>query len=1462
MTQPDPFAFESQSQSQSQASAKGDALLGVLNPAKPLATSELVQRLQVGGWVGGWVWVDESSGASELEPTNLETQTQKVHGFLRTQEQEAADTARLGATAASLLVVVGHRDKAVRALAACCLADVLRLFAPDAPYTEPELKTVFALFVAQLPGLADPHGPFFENYYYLLESLATVKSIILLTDLDADDLVTRLFKAIYTLVRPDFQKNVYGLLLLLLQYVIEESQTINSDIIEIIISQFDKPHNQMSRQLSIDLCNAVTDKLQRYICQYFGDLFYASMKNATSRNDDEDDDDEEDGGARVAHSEFQYAHRLILEMNNTCRNILLNVIPLFEDQLKCEDEKVRELSTDVLGKIFVDSGSRVAVVYPAIWRVWLERRNDKNSAIRILWLQYCHEVYRHHPELCPDISSGLEQKFYDPDDKVRLAAIKVMRMMDSVSLVNVSRELLLHLADRCKDKKMSVRVEAIQALSNIFKLTYSDIVSDENQAAEKYGWIPGCILELVYLGDLETGIVMERVLHEDIFVYTYDDMQRTDRLLRIVGNLTEKQYKAFMSVIDKQAAMLKDFMMYIRLCVEFNGGIMEKNDGAVEAKLNPLMMHISSKFPDSKKAMTGLQKFAKNNENRVYKLFTALMSESADFKTITKNSKEILKRLEPHAGLHEIFVVILRRVSLTIIGKSNIPRLIEVARVSSQRQNRSMEVSMADTTVDNDISRVAATAEALIKKLSSAFPGVYGSQLTEFLNLLRSNDESLVVETLEDLSRFMKIQTNSVVQLNSTEVQVVANFALHGTAQQGKQAGIILALLGDAEPRKKIIRQISAVLAKAGSATVVPKCIQEYEAFLEIQKQEDSPPEDSQLSFASHEMPFIKLPTWLATLSQFALYSRAEYEEIQSLVGDFIVKEVLSKNHVPSEDPHDGEDWIEWDSLHIEGYLKVLGVKVLVNRVRSFQDDENREAALHFGKPLYKLLNLIVEKEGEIVLGGRGGDVPTCNAFKSHLRQVAAISLLKLSKLSACDALMTVLDRNRLMLTIQDPCWQTRDAFVERLRKYLLKRVIPYRYIAILCMAALEPDEDIRVKAKTFLTRFAKAPRTDDASTLESIFVEVLYMVTHHPDFGTDEEDISLSAKYIQFYIDIVATADNVSFLFHSAAQLKTLRDSHAASSKDLYHISDLTQFLIQEHCKHHLWTLDSYPDVIPYKRELFSKIPSSKESNENIKISYLSKKWMESTQHANTAVKQKASSRRKSSLTKAERAKLISENDDDDDGDGQEETEMEDNGDDDDDDDEPKKKKTKAKRRRTSNESSTTTRKKSSASRGKKRKSDGSAGDEEEVIPRAKSTRRAKAVKSYTEKESQEESEDMDVDATETKNEEKNESEVDDDDDEEEVPLVRRVRKSTPAIDGVKSPAKSPVSAAKSPAKSPVPVSKSATKSPVSVSKSAAKSPASASKSHSVVPSNSDTNSSSQESKEAKAVKRSTRKR
>lgn len=65
---------------------------------------------------------------------------------------------------------LSHKDKGVRAWAACCLVDILRLCAPDAPFTTQQLKantlpniiffiTPLTQWKGRLPPLYYPHNP-------------------------------------------------------------------------------------------------------------------------------------------------------------------------------------------------------------------------------------------------------------------------------------------------------------------------------------------------------------------------------------------------------------------------------------------------------------------------------------------------------------------------------------------------------------------------------------------------------------------------------------------------------------------------------------------------------------------------------------------------------------------------------------------------------------------------------------------------------------------------------------------------------------------------------------------------------------------------------------------------------------------------------------------------------------------------------------------------------------------------------------------------------------------------------------------------------------------------------------------------------------------------------------------------------------------------------------------------------
>jgi hypothetical protein len=83
----------------------------------------------------------------QQEPVSNLTTVAEVRPLLRasraaalTSASAASAAAAAGAQELALVNVIGHKSDDVRLLAACCIADVLRIFAPNPPYSEQQLK--------------------------------------------------------------------------------------------------------------------------------------------------------------------------------------------------------------------------------------------------------------------------------------------------------------------------------------------------------------------------------------------------------------------------------------------------------------------------------------------------------------------------------------------------------------------------------------------------------------------------------------------------------------------------------------------------------------------------------------------------------------------------------------------------------------------------------------------------------------------------------------------------------------------------------------------------------------------------------------------------------------------------------------------------------------------------------------------------------------------------------------------------------------------------------------------------------------------------------------------------------------------------------------------------------------------------------------------------------------------------
>lgn len=719
--------------------------------------------------------------------TALVLKLKMIQSELSSNQQEDADKTALFSLTQDLAspMLIEHKDRGVRILTACCIADILRLYAPDAPYSQQELRNIFELFIREMENLQNKNDAYYTFYHYLIDSLSTVRSFVLLNDLEADELLFSYFKTFLKIVSTDTPKGIYACMVDILKELIEESNFLPMSIVELIFSYFRKKR-QMEHpaafKMVVDLCTASSDKLQRYAYQY--------ISEDISENIPMEDHLEESGNRKT----FERAHRLILELGKHVPDILLSVIPILEAELGVSYGYIRLAATSILAELFLLSGSNFSRNYPSTWKLWLGRIRDQDFHIRSKIIEYSVKIITNHPNLAHDLDSPLKDSIIDKDVNIRVLVLQTLGKLNAASLRHIDSKCLLLAGSRLRDKKQNVRLQAIDTLSNIFDIKYNELVVNgfsDYESISKYMWIPGEILASLYSvrDDLSFKAAVDESLTNKIFPLESDDNIRTNRLLYILSKLDSRQFASFNSFLDRQVKTMEKWTLFLNLCEIYNGGIilsfssqqniMKKygnsnidsplNKEVVDNLISALSNHICALLPEAKKAEQQLRKLISVNDSRIYKLFRMIMNPQYDYTGVLRCRTELIQRLEEksiikvslpdessNALISEFpiqnidnMITIINRVGLTIISKGTIPVCMD--RISSFKNSTSTE--------EKDICLIA---EKLLKIISESIPELYQSNLDKLIESLNTTDpdgiarKDVMDETCEALCRFAK----------------------------------------------------------------------------------------------------------------------------------------------------------------------------------------------------------------------------------------------------------------------------------------------------------------------------------------------------------------------------------------------------------------------------------------------------------------------------------------------------------------------------------------------------------------------------------------------------------------------------------------------------------------------------------------------------------------------------------
>ncbi|XP_038055315.1 sister chromatid cohesion protein PDS5 homolog A-B-like [Patiria miniata] len=611
-----------------------------------------------------------------------------------------------------------HPNKDVRLLVACCIADIFRVFAPEAPYrTGEQLRVIFQFLNKQLWGLENVDGPSWKRYFYLLENLAMVKSFNICMELeDCNEIFVELFNVFFSITGEQHTPKVRTFMLDVMCPLISENDAVPPDLLEIILSNLletKKAENPHAFQMAKELIKRTATSIEPSIQAFFNNILILGKTSETEL--------------------ASHCYSLIYQLNTVSSTLLLSVLPQLEFKLKSNDERERLAVTKLLGQMFSNKDSDLASQNKALWNCFLGRFSDISTSIRSECVQFVQEFITHHSYLINDLIEKLQARVHDTDEGVRQEVVAAIASAAKRDITNISDEMLTLIRDRTLDKKWKIRKEAILGLAHIYKKWHnSDDLS--MQERKRLSWIKDKVLHMYYQPIIEDRLLVERVFTMTLVPYTLEVKQRMKALLHLFATVDHHAVKALIEMMKNQHVV----RTYVRELMETY-----KKDKEERAKLiHPKLVAISKQLPEPNKAIDHLKKLTSLLEEDLKA--RAAMEKVVDPKVTCKRAKqsvsEVLKKFgnpSQSTPTFDALKTLMERIAPLVIDANAIKELIGI--VSDHVEG------IADPFEERAEESTEVRGLKLLQTLAPVFPSAFRSDdsFNQLISMLKNEDDTV-----------------------------------------------------------------------------------------------------------------------------------------------------------------------------------------------------------------------------------------------------------------------------------------------------------------------------------------------------------------------------------------------------------------------------------------------------------------------------------------------------------------------------------------------------------------------------------------------------------------------------------------------------------------------------------------------------------------------------------------------
>jgi sister-chromatid-cohesion protein PDS5 len=974
---------------------------------------------------------------------------------------------------------------------------------------------------------------------YVLTSLAEVKSVVLITDVNnSEALLLHLFTIFFDIVSgsakastgEQLSKNAEFHMNEILVTLVDEAPTLPTEVIDIIVAQFlraaatgkakqngdskdDKQSTLEMKELPAAykmaefLCNSCPEKMSRYISQYFNDVIVdASSSGSISKpgdhrrssiNNDSDDEDENTGPTVVDLRELEKAHRLLRELWRASSQVLQNVIPQLEAELSAENVQLRLLATETLGDIISGIGAAgpppAPPMDPAAYPpVMLEEYAQPTAPTNILTTPMSPQSFA---QAYPAVYNSFLSRKNDKSPLIRSAWTTAIGriILTSAGGIGLSREdeatLVAGLAEKLNDADERVRIAAVKAVGGF---GFHDIATklassgDVNKTGSVLCSLADRSRDRKHAVRVEGMTTISKIWG----VAAGEIAAGNETVTALLGAIPSRIFYAYYAN-DQDVNVLLDHVMFEQLLPlsypplkskgikKANGESQQATDDSFDpntARVERLLILVRSLDPKAKKAFFALQARQKTFRN----VMTTFLTKCEEYNggVMDGNEKEIKQKLT---------AVIQWLVALLPDSLRAGADLWKFAKMHDRRAYHLIRCTMDPI---EDFKTVHKAVKEFAKRIEAA-PGAPAGLLETMIPLIYRAGS--IVYNQSNLPAILEFSRNDAKGLGATAHELLNEISERNPDIFKAQVKDLCKLLVEAAPTATKANDVGSV-----------KTLKSCAAF--AKKFPDDIPKDK---------PFVQA---LVAFAKFGSPAKAAKHAVTILISTTARKEVHARDLLTwaTKDWTYGEDHYltklacisqltllaptVMDEFH-DSILEITSQQVLLqyrttpsSTDRSWVDDAAVDAECEVKiwslKALVNRLRVVTDPASAAELappvykllltlltneGELSKTASTPKHHKSRLRLLAAHLLLKLSTTKAFDAQLSPKSFLRLATVAQDALFPVRRRFIDKLQKYLVLNRLPTRFYTIPFLLAFEPEAHFRASAATWLKSRARA---------------------------------------------------------------------------------------------------------------------------------------------------------------------------------------------------------------------------------------------------------------------------------------------------------------------------------------------------------------------------------------------------